>query len=180
MTGVDLLSLPDVPLEALFRSAQQARERLQDLVRKASQGYTYVFIDLPDGTGDVTGAALRVADVALVPLPSEEESLSDAERMVRALDDLRHRENLPLRIALLLTMVSAARDSARVTAALRSGYSRYMLPTGIPLDDTLQRRLDGLPAGRIPSSGEEAYHQVAIDLSRRLSSLSQPAQANAG
>lgn len=179
MTGVDLLSLPDIPLQALFGSTHPGRERLQDLIRRASEGYTYVVIDLPDRTGDITGAALRVADVALVPIPAEEDSLADAARMVRGLEDLRQRESLRLRIALLLTMVSSTPASARVAAALRSAYPRFMLPTAIPLDDTLPRRLDRLPSGRIPSSGEDAYQRVAIDLSRRLSSLAEPAQAHA-
>lgn len=180
LTGVDLLSLPDLPPETLFGSAPSVREGLQDLIRRASEGYTYVFIDLPDSTGDVTGAALRVSDVALVPLSAEEESLRDATRMVRGLDDLRQRESFPLRIALLLTMTGMSPDSSRVVATLRSAYPRFMLPTTIPYDHTLQRRLYRWPSERIPSDGENAYQQVAIDLSRRLSSLTEPAPANAG
>ncbi len=169
LTNVDLLSLPSVPLATLFGSTGTARSGLQDLLRRAAGDYAYVVLDLPDTVGDVMGAALRVADVALVPLPAEEESPADASRMVRALEDLRQREHLPLRIALLLVMVSAAPESARVAAALRSQYPRLVLPTTIPFDESLQQRVDGFVSGGLPSPGENAFQQVAIELSRRLS-----------
>lgn len=168
-TGVDLLSLPSVPLETIFSRAASVRDGLRDLVRRASVGYTYTVIDLPDVAGDAAGAALRAADVALVPLPAEEESLADAARMVRALEDLRQRESLPLGIALLLTMVSPARESGRVAVAIRSSYPRLVLPTAIPFDESLQVLLFRRAPGGLPSPGENAYQQATIELSRRVS-----------
>lgn len=180
LTGVDLLTLPSVPLETLFGGSGTVRANLQDLLRRASSGYTYVFMDLPASAGDPTGAALRIADVALVPLPAEEESLADAARMVRALDDLRQRERLPLKIALLITMVAPEPGARRVAAELRATYPRFVLPTAIPLDDVLQGRIDRLPGGRILSHGENAYHQAAVELSERLSASMESAGAHAG
>lgn len=169
LAGVDLLSVPSGLPAALFGNAPTVRDGLQDLLRRASEGCTYVILDLPDSAGDAVGAALRVADVALVPLPAEEESPSDAARMVQGLEDLRQREHLPLRIALLLVMVSATRESGRVAAALHAAHSRMMLRTAIPFDMSLGARLERIPPGPIPSPGENAYQQVAIELSRRLS-----------
>lgn len=169
LTNVDLLSLPSVPLASLFGSARTARAGLQNLLQRASSGYTYVIFDLPSVVGDVVGAALRVADVALVPLPAEEESLADADLTVRALDDLRQRETLQLRIALLLVMLSATPESGRVAAAVRAAYPRLVLPTAIPFDEALQQRVDRFVSGGLPSPGENAFQQAAIELSRRLS-----------
>lgn len=169
LANVDLLSLPAVPLPPLFRRARTVRSGLQDLLRRAADGYTYMIVDLPDSAGDVVGAALRVADVALVPVPAEEESVGDADRMVRALEDLRQRESLPLRIALLLIMVSATPDSSRTAATLRSAHPRLFLPAAIPFDESLQKRVERFESGALPSPGENAFHQAAIELSRRLS-----------
>lgn len=170
LMGVDLLALPPVPLASLFPRKRSILDSLMDLIRRASAGYAYVVIDLPDGTGDVTRAALRVADAALVPLPAEEESIDDASRIVQSLEDLRRRESLRLSIVLLLTMVSGT-AGARVAAAIREAYPRLVLPTAIPLDESLQGLLYRRPSGSLPSPAENAYQAAAMELARRLSAV---------
>lgn len=72
-----------------------------------------VIIDTPSGLGQVTRAALRLADFALVPFQTEAISLRSLGQVLRVIDHVRSNENPRLTLlGILPTMVDKQRSGA--------------------------------------------------------------------
>jgi chromosome partitioning protein len=72
-----------------------------------------VIIDTPSGLGQVTRAALRVADFALVPFQTEALALRSLGQVLRVLDHVRTNENPKLQLlGILPTMIDKQRGGA--------------------------------------------------------------------
>jgi chromosome partitioning protein len=91
-----------------IRFASTNAQDLPALLDEASDDYAlddYALLDCPPGLGDEVVAALRVADVALVPVAAEFPAVRGLARVLDLVAALRRRDNRELRLHLLVTML---------------------------------------------------------------------------
>jgi chromosome partitioning protein len=138
-------------------------------VRRLAARYTYVLIDLPPAADLATRTALLTADMAIVPLPLEEESLDDVPKVLELIRAVREGSDSALRTLLFLTLARDSDAARRIEATLRGRYGDLILRTRIPEDPGLNALLDGQPRAGLPSAGVNAYHQLANELAHRVS-----------
>jgi len=86
-----------------IRFASTDAGALPTLLDEASDDYA--LLDCPPGLGDEVVAALRVADVALVPVAAEFPAVRGLARVLDLVAALRRRDNRELRLHLLVTML---------------------------------------------------------------------------
>lgn len=168
LTGVDLLTLPPGPPAQLFPLGSVEGE-LTTLVRRLAARYTYVLIDLPPAADLATRTALLTADMAVVPVPLEEESLDDVPKVLELIRAVREGSDSALRTFLFLTLARDSDAARRIEASLRGRYGDLILRTRIPEDPGLNGLLDGQPRPGLPSAGVNAYHQLANEMAHRAS-----------
>jgi chromosome partitioning protein len=165
-TGVDSLS----PVETLARSSA-AEQALCDLVAPLAGRYGYVLFDCPPGTGPLPLCALTAADVALIVVPAETESLEELPAYLEEIERFRSRSNRRLRLVTLLTVHDGSSEAAAAVTALRRRYGRLSFTTVIPADDDLHQVLDGVSILNLDSPGGKAYGTLALELASRVGRL---------
>jgi chromosome partitioning protein len=153
--GLDLLPAHDdlalVDFEVLtHRERYPAPFRLLREVLAALPPYDLVLIDTPPSLGLMTGNALAAADAVLVPVRAEHFALRGLVKILRAIEDVRARENPRLTLLGILVTMFDARTTlgTEVLQEIR----RYYAPRGVRVFETVIPR-------SIRFAAAPAYHR---------------------
>ena len=175
-TGIEKLELvpsnPDLAGTAVELPSGGANGLARTLAR-ASEGYSFAFLDCPPSLGPLTVNALAAADRVLVPVQCEYYALEGLTQLLASVDRIRTRLNPRLTlVGILLTMADARmRLTREVERDVRAHFGELVFHTPVPRSI----RLAEAPSHGQPitlydphSSGADAYYRVAGELVERL------------
>lgn len=134
-TQRDLVSYEGLVPSVDFRASTAGRlPRL--LERAARDEYSCVVIDCPPALEKEPAAALRVADIAVVPVQPELLSARGLSRFMQAVQVVRNPRlqgsNPKLQIVVLITMLDTRdTEACDVVEAIRSGFAPFVFPDAI-------------------------------------------------
>lgn len=177
-TAYDNLTLVPATRELAGASVELARlpaseSFLSLALQRASEAFSFVFVDCPPSLGPLTVAALVASDKVIVPVQCEYYALEGLSQLVETVEQVRRGPNPTLTIGgILLTMVDArTRLSADVEAEVRGAFGSLVFNTVIPRSV----RLAEAPSHGAPitayargSRGASAYFDVAGELVSRV------------
>ncbi len=164
---------PDMAGASVLLPKLERREyRLRDALRgpgKASEQYSYVFIDCPPSLGLLTVNALVAAEKVIIPVQAEYYALEGLAQLVSTISAVRERLNIELKIAgLVLTMVDTRTTLARqvedeVCAPLPELGFKTVVPRNVPLAEAPSH---GIPVSMLDPqcAGSDAYFDLALEV----------------
>jgi chromosome partitioning protein len=175
LESVDLL--PATPMlagaEIELVDYQRREHRLADALKRVTSDYDIILIDSPPSLGLLTVNALTAATHVIIPVQCEYLALEGVSQVLGTIDLVRRNLNPRLDLlGVLMTMYdSRTRLSGHVVDEVRSFFPDHLFSTVIPRSVRLAEApsfgqvIDEYDAG---SPGARAYADVAVELTRRL------------
>lgn len=170
--------------EAPMRIAEADVNSLDDLLAKAPD---FALLDCPPALGPEVAAALKVADVALVPLQAEFLAMRGLARLQETVEfarDPRRQGNPGLQCKIVLTMTDA-RDpvSTQLAEDVARRFPDLVLPVVIkrsPLFASASLARESILQHSPRSHGAAAYRALALELARIQASSAKSNPENTG
>jgi len=158
--------------EVELLSIENREYRLQTLLHKAREQYSYILIDCPPSLGLLTVNALTAADSVLVPLQCEYYALEGLRSLLETLTAIREQLNPDLAIeGILLTMFDARNKlSQQIADEVRQFFPHNVFSVIIPRNIRLtESPSHGLPVILYDPScrGAQSYVELAREVAKR-------------
>ncbi len=159
--------------EDVFLFEKEARSGiLGKMIRSLTEGYDYVFIDAPAGTGSIVTALLSISSSILMPINCRVIAVKTLPGFLKLIQRIRTKLNTELRIeGIVITMADDRESELEVYEEIRNSFPPSIIfETFIPFDENFETASSkAIPVGML-TGGEEsakAYMDLAIELKTR-------------
>lgn len=168
-----VVGIGDMEPEDVFLFEKEARSgNLGKTIRSITEGYDYVFIDAPAGTGSIVTALLSISSSVLMPINCKAIAVKTLPGFLKLVQRIRTKLNTDLRVeGIVITMADNQESGLEVYDEIRNSFPPSILfESYIPFDESFEiASLKAVPVGML-SGGEEparSYMDLAIELKTR-------------